>query len=1378
MTKIPLRLYVQEIEEAINEKQIEEAIAHCRHVLKSYPKHIDTYRLLGKAFLESQRYVNAADIFQRVLSTVPNDFVSHIGMSIIREDEGNLDASIWHMERAFESQPYNTAIQGELRRLYGLRDGMEPPKIRMTKGALAQMYAKSDLYDQAIAEIRSNLSTEPNRADLLILLAQMYAKNGQTTEAIEVCSSLLQRFPYSLDANRLLSELLPEDEKETETRTYRQRILDIDPYYAYITHQSPTLESVPDQAVTINRLDWTGGIIGQESSEQSEWVQPDIKDISGTEIGDVDLENWLSESVEESIDDQAATRSPDQSGDEIPDWIQEAGWEPSSGDIDESDSKIEYKEDISTEEAIAGEIPSWLQSVAPDGLDSEGEGEPDVAQPISKIENSLDLLGDELDFSSPGLRKEIEPDTITGEGSAIDAIEQSESVNLDDPEWLSRLGRDPSKGQLDSQVDDIPDWLSELEDSESQQVTRTDGDKRIDAGDFTMDSAWREEIPTESPHEEVAMPNSIDFDTPDEEEIPDWIQEIDPELAEAEVEAESETSDVSKWLEGLEEEIPEPDPHLETVQTPPLETSAEKAETEDASSIPSWLRNLEDEITGSEEIALPKGEAVIGDTPESIQDVQSRSQESGTPQDVIIDEEPIDLPDWLLNSDDEFSEDLPPIQSEESSTTEKTEDDTIEIPPDDLSDMLQELSDMEPEMEEEILTEGENMSPRDAEPGEIPGWLEDLRNQESPGEEEKLEDITAHDEDIAEPAELPDWMLETEDKNPITDTEEISDQIVSTESEDILEPSDLPEWMRELRESAEVAEAKQISEETIQSEPEDVDESTDLPDWMLKTPDDATEPVGPSISDVQETELSEDSDEVKDVPEWLKDFGDEKPDKLSDEKIESVDISKPEDESLPADIPEWLYDLGEKDPTSSSESVDEIHIEEPSKPDKEDGSIDQDIDIPSWVRSTEGSEQDTFPSGVTGWLEGFDEEEVSKVEIDYSTGELPTWLENLGGIPEEGGADKLTDEFETEPVAAAIQLPESFEGKADETEEEGDAEFDDLNEAMAWLESLAAKKGVPEDELATSPEDRTGDPPDWIQELSKSPEPTPLPDDEIKTISEEEKIPEWISETTRIETAKVEDAEALFGDMSTIDDVSDEMNLDDPDTAISWLESLAEGKDLDESIEDSEREVMSGITDETLEEIEQPQPVVEEGDIFSGETVTQDYSDGIDQLTDQEHISISDEPDEIFEPEEAPQPADIPDWVLERIKADSSDVEVPLEPVIKEELPQIEFPSEDRPDKPPSPELAPKDEFETLQLEAHSEITRGDTLDAIKKYETLVKKGKRVEDVINDLNQASLSNIKDEDYVTIMQLIGDAYMKIDKIQDALDAYTKAEKLIR
>jgi len=139
MAKVSLRSYNHEIDSLINRGQYEQAIAHCRHILRQFPKHIDTYRLLGKVFLENQRYGDAGDVFQRVLSSIPQDYISHVGMSIIREDEGNLDAAIWHMERASEVQPANKAIQAELRRLHGRRDRVEPPRSRLTKGALARM---------------------------------------------------------------------------------------------------------------------------------------------------------------------------------------------------------------------------------------------------------------------------------------------------------------------------------------------------------------------------------------------------------------------------------------------------------------------------------------------------------------------------------------------------------------------------------------------------------------------------------------------------------------------------------------------------------------------------------------------------------------------------------------------------------------------------------------------------------------------------------------------------------------------------------------------------------------------------------------------------------------------------------------------------------------------------------------------------------------------------------------------------------------------------------------------------------------------------------------------------------------------------------------
>jgi tetratricopeptide (TPR) repeat protein len=269
--QIYLRSYVSEVENLIQQGQIQEAIAHCRQILNSYPKHVDTYRLMGKAYLKSQRYGDASKIFQRVLSAIPDDFVSHVGMSIIREDEGNLDASIWHMERAFELQPYNSAIQNELRRLYGRRDGMEPPKVRLTQGALARMYAKGNLFQQAIAELRSAISDDPQRPDLLVVLARVHADNSQTLEAVQISKKLLAKLPYCMEANRILAETLSETGQLEEALAHRQLIQDLDPYEAHVSPNAAIASEVPDQAVTLERLEWEPGMTTTEVSAQLDW---------------------------------------------------------------------------------------------------------------------------------------------------------------------------------------------------------------------------------------------------------------------------------------------------------------------------------------------------------------------------------------------------------------------------------------------------------------------------------------------------------------------------------------------------------------------------------------------------------------------------------------------------------------------------------------------------------------------------------------------------------------------------------------------------------------------------------------------------------------------------------------------------------------------------------------------------------------------------------------------------------------------------------------------------------------------------------------------------------------------------------------------------
>jgi len=256
MSTLSLRSYSQEIDSLIEQNRFDEAIDHCRHILSKFPKHIDTYRLLGKAYLENGQNSNAADIFQRVLSSVPDDFIAHVGMSVIREEEGNLPAAVLHMEKAFECQPYTSEIQLELKRLYGRRDSIEPPKVRLTQGALARIYIQGGMINQGISELRMVIRENPNRYDLKSLLMESYIEGNKLANAIDLASNILKKYPYNLAANRILARSLRTHDHPKEMSICTKRLYALSPYEAYISEHAPTVDQVPDRAITIEKLDW------------------------------------------------------------------------------------------------------------------------------------------------------------------------------------------------------------------------------------------------------------------------------------------------------------------------------------------------------------------------------------------------------------------------------------------------------------------------------------------------------------------------------------------------------------------------------------------------------------------------------------------------------------------------------------------------------------------------------------------------------------------------------------------------------------------------------------------------------------------------------------------------------------------------------------------------------------------------------------------------------------------------------------------------------------------------------------------------------------------------------------------------------------------
>ena len=252
MAKIALRSYLQKIESQVEKNEIVPAIASCHYILDIFPKNIKTYQVLSKAYLQNQDYDLAKNVFNIILRVFPDDFVSHIGNSIIAETNNNLALAIKHMKSAFENQPSNEGLQNELKRLYALNDGVEPNKILLTRGALIKMYLKGNLFDQVIAESKIGLSESPNRVDYQLGMAKSFFEIGDLIQSVEQCIEIVSKLPYCWDANEILNNIITKNHALENNSIYKQRLIEMDPYFEFMLPSTKSIIDVPDIAVLID----------------------------------------------------------------------------------------------------------------------------------------------------------------------------------------------------------------------------------------------------------------------------------------------------------------------------------------------------------------------------------------------------------------------------------------------------------------------------------------------------------------------------------------------------------------------------------------------------------------------------------------------------------------------------------------------------------------------------------------------------------------------------------------------------------------------------------------------------------------------------------------------------------------------------------------------------------------------------------------------------------------------------------------------------------------------------------------------------------------------------------------------------------------------
>lgn len=226
--EVLLREYVDELRGQILAGHYSDAFNLGQHILHYYPKHIETYRLLGEASLETDDVRGATDLFRRVLSADPENIIALGGLALIFEQQGKLDQSVWHLERAYEIQPMNPELQKELQRIQTAYSGTTAPSPKLTPGALARTHARAGLLALAIEEFRQILGADDQRYDVQVALAETFYKAGQLDHAGKFAESLLADAPYCLKANLLLGVLWSEN-GVSEGEVLLRRAQEMDP---------------------------------------------------------------------------------------------------------------------------------------------------------------------------------------------------------------------------------------------------------------------------------------------------------------------------------------------------------------------------------------------------------------------------------------------------------------------------------------------------------------------------------------------------------------------------------------------------------------------------------------------------------------------------------------------------------------------------------------------------------------------------------------------------------------------------------------------------------------------------------------------------------------------------------------------------------------------------------------------------------------------------------------------------------------------------------------------------------------------------------------------------------------------------------------------
>jgi tetratricopeptide (TPR) repeat protein len=668
MLMISLKAYNREIEQLIDNGQYDEAVAHSIHILSIYPKCIEAYRNLGKSLLEQKKYPEALDVFSRVLSAIPEDFISHVGLSIIFEDQTNLDLAIWHMEQAFDVQPSNLAVQDELKRLFGLRDGEQPAKIRLTRGALVRMYSRGELFQQAITEILSILEEDPRRIDLEAILARMHYLSGAIEEAEADCNRLLEKIPYCFDANKILYQISIDRNNSEESKIYLNRLISLDPYYQFVSSTFSD-EEIPENKVLLEKLDYIPvknsnsqiPVWNEDTDTSTHTMTKEIFNRPNSSPINEDAISYLAGNpflVNDKVIENNVVNNSMLSDDEFPEWIKDAGLDAESEFLTNNSNDIAALNSLHTQP---------LNSEALDAKQSNEYSPKVVNEDIASLFTELKegKMSDQIESSNGNEEKQFPPSEWMSQFSNSEDSSSSNSSDQDFPDWLKNFQDEDPNNVHES--DDMPEWLKNLQsegeptsqpsdvsgiESQLDENEKTTFDNLFtpdDVSEGTVDTVDSDEIPQlisegDDQWEKVDLPDADikesgitkteseeTLSTSSDDTIPDWVKSVlidqnpnDQSSAIPESESVTET-DPAQMIASTQEDQSEISSELEEIVDSVTDFDEGIISQQTNDELLDWLRGLK-----TEEVTSPQNEESLSLIEDSANISNNMDQEPGT----------------------------------------------------------------------------------------------------------------------------------------------------------------------------------------------------------------------------------------------------------------------------------------------------------------------------------------------------------------------------------------------------------------------------------------------------------------------------------------------------------------------------------------------------------------------------------------------------------------------------------------------------------------------------------------------------------------------------------------------------------------------------